>query len=321
MANVELVALQDRAVNLHALADQAHGYLAAAKAENTKRAYRSDWADFTSWCQGQSFAAMPAAAETVALYITHLAAFAKPATIQRRISAISQAHQAAGYDSPTHTAAVRGVWAGIRRTKGVAQRGKAALLTTDLRAMLDGLDESPLGVRDRALILLGYSGAFRRSELVCLDLADLDFNMNGLTVVLRRSKTDQEGEGEKKGIPYGSCPDTCPVRSLQTWIQVAGIALGPIFRSVNRHGQVGEKRLTAQSVALVVQKRAEAAGLDPGKYAGHSLRAGMATQAAIAGASERSIMRQTGHRSTAMVRRYIRDGNLFRDNASGMLGL
>jgi integrase len=187
--------------------------------------------------------------------------------------------------------------------------------------MVDATDAGLIGARDRALVLLGFAGAFRRSELVGLDVADCTFGKDGLTVTLRRSKTDQEGQGRKIGIPYGSNPETCPVRNIQAWLEVAGINSGSLFRSITRHGRVRPGRLSGIDVARVVKKLAERAGLDPAKYAGHSLRAGHATSAAIAGASERSIMIQTGHRSVQMVRRYIRDGSLFRENSAGKLGL
>jgi integrase len=210
---------------------------------------------------------------------------------------------------------------GIRRTNGVAPAQKAAALTDDIRTMVDATDAGPIGLRDRALILLGFAGAFRRSELVDLNFADCAFSKDGLTVTLRRSKTDQAGAGRKIGIPYGSNPDTCPVRNVHSWIEQGAISGGPLFRSINRHGQVQPGGLSGIDVARVVKKLADRAGLDSAKYAGHSLRAGHATSAAIAGASERSIMNQTGHRSVQMVRRYIRDGSLFRENSAGKLGL
>jgi len=204
---------------------------------------------------------------------------------------------------------------------GTAPIQKAAALTDDIRAMIDATDAGLIGLRDRALILLGFAGAFRRSELVGLTVDDCAFGKDGLTVTLRRSKTDQAGAGRKIGIPYGSNPETCPVRNLQSWIEQGGVSGGPLFRSINRHGQVQPVGLSGIDVARVVKKLAERAGLDSAKYAGHSLRAGHATSAAIAGASERSIMNQTGHRSVQMVRRYIRDGSLFRENSAGKLGL
>jgi integrase len=209
---------------------------------------------------------------------------------------------------------------GIRRKLGTAPNQKAPVLTDDIRAMVDATDVGLIGLRDRALLLLGFAGAFRRSELVGLNVEECGFTRDGLTVTLQRSKTDQEGQRRKIGIPYGSNPDTCPVRNLQGWMEQAGITAGPVFRSINRHGQM-QGRLSGTAVALLVKKLAERAGLDRAKYAGHSLRAGHATAAAIAGASERSIMQQTGHHSVTMVRRYIRDANLFRENSATRLGL
>jgi integrase len=190
-----------------------------------------------------------------------------------------------------------------------------------IQRRLNATDAALIGARDRALILLGFAGACRRSELVALDVTDLAFSRDGLTVTLRRSKADQEAQGRKIGIPYGSNPETCPVRTLQAWLEAAAVTSGPVFRSLTRHGHLQVDRLAPVDVARIVKKLAERAGLDPAKYAGHSLRAGHATSAAIAGASERSIMNQTGHRSVQMVRRYIRDGNLFRENSAGKLGL
>jgi site-specific recombinase XerD len=304
------------------VSDRAREYTRQAKAANTRRAYRSDWNDFDVWCTVHHLPSLPASANTVGLYLTALADQGRKAsTIGRRVSSISQAHQAAGFESPTQTAAVRALLAGIRRTIGTAQTGKAPAVTEDIRAMVAGLPENLLGLRDRALLLVGFAGAFRRSELVGLDVSDLEFNRDGLTITLRRSKTDQEGEGRKVGIPYGSNPETCPVRSLRAWLDASAIEAGPVFRPVNRHGRMQPDRLSDKAVALVVKRRAEAAGLEPAKYAGHSLRSGLATAAAAAGASERAIMAQTGHRSVNMVRRYIRDGSLFRENAAARVGL
>lgn len=213
------------------------------------------------------------------------------------------------------------VWAGIRRTKGVAQQGKAPAVTADVRAMVAALPDTLLGLRDRAILLLGFAGAFRRSELVDLDREDLEIGSEGITATLRRSKTDQEGEGRKIGIPYGVRPETCPVRAILAWLDAAGIEDGPMFRSVNRHGQLQPGRLSDKAVALVVKRQAQACGLDPARYAGHSLRAGLATSAAAAGVQERTFMAQTGHRSEKMVRRYIREGSLFRENAAAAVGL
>ena len=321
------------------LTQEARDYIQDAKAKNTIRAYTSDWKDFTDWCKIQRRESLPASSETVALYITHLARGLKTSTIQRRISSISQAHAAAGYDdSPTKTAIVRATWQGIRRSKGVAAQGKAPVLIPDLRAMVEHLSKEAkkkvmepgeekdlqdrlIACRDRALLLLGFAGAMRRSELVGLDVADVVETADGLVVTIRRSKTDQEGQGRKIGIPYGSKLATCPVRSLRAWRARAKIIEGPLFRQVNRHGKVLEGRLGDRTVALVVKRAVAATGVDAASYAGHSLRAGLATAAAMAGVSERVIQGQTGHKSLPILRRYIREGSLFRENAAAEVGL
>jgi len=301
--------------------ERAREFARQSKAEHTLRGYRSDWSEFCAWCEGQSVGPLPASPEVVASYIAACAERLKVGSIQRRLNAISEAHKAMGLESPTSAGLVRNVMKGIRRAMGTATKQKAPALTDDIRAMVAATDDGLIGARDRALILLGFAGAFRRSELVALDVEDCAFGKDGLTITLRRSKTDQEGEGRKVGIPYGANPETCPVRVLLGWIEQAGIAGGPLFRSLSRHGVLRVDRLSGIDVARVIKKLAERAGLDAAKYSGHSLRAGHATSAAIAGASERSIMNQTGHRSVQMVRRYIRDGSLFRENSAGKLGL
>jgi site-specific recombinase XerD len=301
--------------------EQAREFIRASKAESTLRGYRSDWREFVAWCESHCVSPLPAAAEVVAAYIAECAGRLKVGSIQRRLNAIAEAHKAAALESPTSSGVVRNTLKGIRRTLGTATRQKAPAVTQDIRAMIEATDDTLIGTRDRALVLLGFAGAFRRSELVGLDVADLAFTRDGLTVTLRRSKTDQEGAGRKVGIPYGSNPETCPVRTLQAWLELSAIAEGPVFRALSRHGRVRGGRLSPIDVARIVKKLARRTGLDATKYAGHSLRAGHATSAAISGASERSIMNQTGHRSVQMVRRYIREGNLFRENSGSKLGL
>jgi site-specific recombinase XerD len=322
--NTKVIVIQDKegadVVPSPAL-EQVREYIRASKAENTLRGYRADWREFGAWCESHGICPLPAAADAVASYIAECAGRLKVGSIQRRINAIAEAHKAVRLESPTHHAMVTNTMKGIRRTKGTAPAQKAPALTEDIRAMVDATDAGIIGARDRALILLGFASAFRRSEIVGLDVEDCTFTKDGLTILLRRSKTDAVGAGRKIGIPYGSNPETCPIRVLQSWMELAGISTGPLFRSISRHGRVRPGRLSGIDVARVVKKLAERAGLDPVKYAGHSLRAGHATSAAIAGASERSIMQQTGHRSVQMVRRYIRDGSLFRDNSGGKLGL
>lgn len=305
------------------LTETARKYIAMSKAANTIRAYRSDWQQFASWCEAHNLPVMPTTAETVALYITALASQgARASTIQRRITAISRAQVATGHPAiTTREEPLHSVWAGIRRVHGSVQHGKAPVMTDDIRAMVATLPSNLIGTRDRALLLLGFAGAFRRSELVSLDVMDVETTHEGLVVTLKRSKTDQDGEWRRIGIPYGSNPSTCPVRALQAWLVAAGITEGPLFRSVNRHGKTQTGRLSDKTVALVVKRSAEAAGLDHARLSGHSLRAGLATSAASSGVSERSIMAQTGHKSLSMVRRYIREGNLWTENAAGRVGL
>ncbi|NCB40060.1 MAG: site-specific integrase [Erysipelotrichia bacterium] len=301
--------------------EKAREYISNSKSDNTKRAYRADWKDFEQWCLTHGYFPLPAQSQTICLYLTDLAATKKVSTLQRRVAAIGQAHLAAGYTSPTTHISVRSIMSGIRREFGSMQIGKAPLLIEHIRRMINSLSASKAGVRDKAILLLGFSGAFRRSELIHLDVENISFEKEGLIVTLNRSKTDQEGKGQKKGIPYGNFGDTCPVLGLQEWLTVSGITSGAIFRSIDRHGNVSNKRLSGKAVSLVIKRIAKEVGLDPKKFAGHSLRAGLATQASISGATEIEIMNQTGHRSINTLRRYIRDGNLFRQNAAGKVGL
>jgi len=305
------------------LQQQAEEFVRAAKASSTLRAYRSDWAHFTRWCEQHSLCPLPASAETVALYLTALAATHRPATLTRRLTALTKAHQIAGQPSPAtmQQPAVSETLKGIRRTLGTAQQRKAPLLTADVRQMVAALPDTLAGRRDRAILLLGFAGGFRRSELAALDVGDVLPTADGVIIKLRRSKTDPEGKGRDVGIPYGSTLSTCPVRALAVWQNAANLAEGGLFRGIDRHGHVDSIRLHKDSVGRIVKRTAAAAGLDARQYAGHSLRAGLATQAYLNGAGELAIMRQTGHRSLEMVRRYIRDGSLFRENPAAKLGL
>jgi len=308
-------------VEMAEIVADARDYLAASRAESTTRLYRTGWAQFSTWCDKHKVTPLPARPETVACYVADLAKAAKPATIDARLAAISAAHRAAGHDSPTKEEAVLLVRRGVRRTLGTAQRQVHPVTVADLRAMLEGLGTDPGGCRDRALLLLGFAGALRRSELVGLDLADVTEGTDGLAVGIRRSKTDQEGAGRTVGIPYGSKQATCPVRAWRAWLEVSGITDGAAFRPVDRHGHIGATRLSGHAVALVLKRHAARAGLDPCEVSGHSLRAGLATSAAAVGVPERVIAEQTGHKGTAMLRRYIREGSLFRENAASAVGL
>lgn len=301
--------------------------LADALAENlvaasTKRAYTHDWSHFARWCMEQRRESLPADLDTVCLYLTDYAETYRPATLGRRLVAICRAHKEAGHEPPTRAESVKNQLRTIRRTQGTAQARRTALTVEQLRKMMASLPTgTPAGQQDRALLLLGFAGAFRRSELVGLDVADLSIQSQGLVITLRRFKTDQEGQGRSIGIPQGVNEATCPVRAYLAWTRAAGIKSGPLFRSIDRHGNVSSRRLTGESAAAVVKKAVTAIGLDADPYAAHSLRVGLVTEAARRGIPDHKIMAQTGHKSREMLDRYKRDGQAFRDNAAGGVGL
>jgi site-specific recombinase XerD len=304
---------------LGGLVESAREYAKAARSEETKRAYRSDWQSFASWCEDRGVQPMPAVSRTVAAYLAHLAnSGRRVSTISRALVSISEAHKARGEQSPAGSPVVKAVLRGLRRKLGVAPQQKAPILADQLKAMARALPTDLQGLRDRAMLLVGFAGAFRRSELVALNTGDVVFSEEGLEITLRRSKTDQDGASHKIGVPYGSTAKACPVRSLRAWLDAASITNGAVFRSVSPDNVVGS-RASDRAVARAVKRAAEHAGLDASLFAGHSLRAGLATTAAKAGKSERAIMKQTRHRSTTMVRRYIRDADLFDDNAAAGL--
>lgn len=298
--------------------DSARAYAAAGRSSETRRAYSREWLSFVSWCQRERTSSCPASPDTVAVYIASLAdAGRKAAGIDLALAAISSAHAAAGHDGRAlrGSAPVRLVRAGIRRTIGTAQRQAAPATIEIVRTMTEPTAAQGLAaVRDRALLLVGFSGAFRRSELVALTVADLTFSERGVAVTIRRSKTDQEGKGRTVALP-AKASDDCPVRALRAWLDLAGITTGSIFRSVDRWGTLGGA-LGVVEVGRTVKRYAAAMGLDPALFSGHSLRAGLATSAANAGKSDRAIMAQTGHRSRVMVDRYVRNAEMWRDNAA-----
>ena len=339
------------AAALAADAEEATRFAAQARSENTKRAYRADWADFTAWCDERAASALPATPETVTLYVASRAR-ATPAgpglrvsTLTRRLAAIGQIHKLAGHPSPAsrQDEPLHSVWRGLVREKGLAPEKVAPALTPDIAAMVGAIhaevqeaESAPpdrareatalRGRRDRALLLLGFAGALRRSELAGVRVSDVTVSPDGLRLVIPKSKTDQERAGHVIGVAYGAHVATCPVRAYQSWVRAAGAALGrplagPAFRGVGRGGTLGGRGISAKTVARVVKARAAAAGLDPALYSGHSLRAGFATQAARSGKADRTIMKQTRHKSTRTLSEYVRDGRLFDDNPSDGLGL
>lgn len=285
-------------------------YISASLAKATQRAYKADLTHFRAWG-----GVLPSTSGQIALYLAEHAKTFSVATLRRRLATLAKAHRAAGFANPVDTEEVALTLRGIRRTHGKPQRQARPLECVDVLRMLPGPGGAK-AVRDRALLLVGFAGAFRRSELVGLDLEDLAFVDEGVIVTLRKSKTDQVGEGRKVAIPYGP-ESACPVRALREWIASGETLSGPVFRSVSRAGNISSSRLTPQAVALILKCAARRVGLDPSSISGHSLRAGLATSAAKAGVSAWKIRQQTGHKSDAMLARYIRDADLFADNAAG----
>jgi site-specific recombinase XerD len=300
---------------IHAAASYAQERTAPA----TRRAYAADWRAFEAWAHERGLASLPALPGSIATYLAWEAdRGASASTIGRRVAAIRFFHRAAGNASPTTDEAVRATVAGIRRTIGVAPARKAAATAGTLHAMVALCPQTMIGLRNRALLLLGFAMAARRSELVALDVADIADDRGGLVVTIRRSKTDQEGAGQTIAVPFGAL--NCPVAAVRAWMAAAGISDGPLFRRVARGGRVLAERLHDRVVAEVVKAHAEALGLDPAHFAGHSLRAGFVTSAAERGASIFKIQEVSRHRSVDVLQGYVRRTNLFSDHAgSGLL--
>jgi site-specific recombinase XerD len=291
-----------------------------SKANNTVRAYKSDFKDFELFCLKNGFKSMPSDSKIVSLYLTYLSTKdVKMSTLKRRLVAIGVIHRLKGHYLDTkHPSIIENIM-GIKRRKGSIQKGKKPLLINNLKTIINVIDDIKddeiKRYRDRTIILIGFSGGFRRNEIVSLDFDDLDFVNEGLKINLKKSKTDQFGEGLIKALPYFDNPNYCPVKSLQKWLNYSKIDNGPVFRRLNKGSKLTENRLTDQTVAILIKKYLQSSGIDSKNYSGHSLRSGFATSAADSGAEERSIMAMTGHKSTEMVRRYIKEANLFKNNA------
>lgn len=299
--------------NLTTLAPAVQRYVDASLSPNTRRAYRSAWRAFGQWLGSQP--ALPVPSETVAAYLSHLADSGKTySTVDTHLSAICQAHRFAGFDSPRDAAVVAQTLRGIRSTLGTRPRKVDALSPAQLRAALKVAGTGPLGLRNRAMLLLGWTAALRRAELVALNVPDLRFDDRGLVVTVRRSKTDQGGAGVEVAVPYSGTPSHCPVRACRAWLDALGRSTGPVFVDT-RSG----RRLASEAVADTLTDLLNRAGI-PGRFAGHSLRAGFATTAARSGKPLRAIMSQTRHTSVGMLMEYVRPATLFEDNAaSGLL--
>jgi integrase len=291
--------------------DAVRRLIASSLSENTTRAYRSDISELAKW-GGE----LPWSPELVAEYLASHAGILAIATLLRRLASAAKAHRALGSPDPTKSEVVTATMRGIRRTFGQPQRQAKALLREDLVAICRAMGRGTRDTRDRAIILIGFAGAFRRSELTAIDIEDIEEVRQGMVVHVRTSKTDQYGHGRKVAIPYGRT-ELCPVGAVHAWKSQSSLVSGPLFRPVDRHSNIGASRLAAEAVCSVVRERCAAAGYDPETYSGHSLRAGLATSAAIAGASSYKIRQQTGHASDAMLQRYIRHGDMWAGNAAG----
>ena len=312
--------MNDLITDIKALQEETLLNLQSSKANNTVRAYKSDFKDFGLFCTQNGFKSLPSEPKIVSLYLTYLSTKeAKMSTLKRRLVSIGVIHRLKGHYLDTkHPSIIENIM-GIKRRKGSIQLAKKPILINHLKEIINVIDKQNKKeikkFRDRSIILIGFSGGFRRNEIVSLDFDDLDFVPEGLKINLRRSKTDQFGEGFKKALPYFDSSQYCPVISLKKWIEVSKIASGPVFRRFTKGSKLSNNRLTDQTVALLIKEYLQLAGLDSKNYSGHSLRSGFATSAAESGAEERSIMAMTGHKSTEMVRRYIKEANLFKNNA------
>ena len=306
--------------DIKALQEETLLNLQSSKANNTIRAYKSDFNDFGLFCAQNGFKSLPSEPKIISLYLTHLSTRdAKMSTLKRRLVSIGVIHKVKGHYLDTKHPTIIENLMGIRRRKGSVQKGKKPLLINSLKEIINTIDKEIINeikkIRDRSIILIGFSGGFRRNEIVSLDYDDLDFVSEGLKINIKRSKTDQFGEGSIKALPYFENSQYCPVVSIQKWLEISKINNGSLFRRFNKGSKLSEKRLTDQTVALLIKKYLEMAGINSKNYSGHSLRSGFATSAAESGAEERSIMAMTGHKSTEMVRRYIKEANLFKNNA------
>ena len=306
--------------NIKALQEETLLNLQNSKANNTVRAYKSDFKDFLLFCAKNGFKSLPTEPKIVSLYLTYLSTKeVKMSTLKRRLVSIGVIHKLNGYYLDTkHPSIIENIM-GIKRRKGSLQNGKKPLLINTLKKVINAIDyknqEEIKKIRDRSIILIGFSGGFRRNELVSLDYEDLYFVQEGLKISLKRSKTDQFGHGYTKALPYFDNSQYCPVVSMSKWIEISKINSGALFRRFIKGSKLSDNRLSDQSVALIIKDYLKIAGIESRNYSGHSLRSGFATSAAESGAEERSIMAMTGHKSTEMVRRYIKEANLFKNNA------
>ena len=314
--------------DIKALHEETLNNLKNSKANNTIRAYKSDFRDFGGFCAKNGLKSLPADPKIVSLYMTYLSTKdAKMSTLRRRLVSIGVIHRLKGHYLDTKHPIIIENLMGIKRKKGSYQKGKKPILINHLKLMIEAIDKDTSDetgirkLRDKTIILLGFAGGFRRIELISIDFEDLEFVSEGVKIFIRKSKTDQFGEGMIKGLPYFTNQKYCPVWHLKKWLEISEIKSGPIFRRFSKGLNLGNNRLTDQSVALFLKKHLSNAGIENKNYSGHSLRSGFATVTAESGADERSIMAMTGHKTTQMVRRYIKEANLFKNNALNKINL
>ena len=317
--------MNELTTDLKSLHEATLNNLKSSKANNTLRAYKSDFKDFVVFCAKHSLNSLPSEPKIVSLYLTYLSKNSKISTLRRRLVSISMVHKLKGHYLDTKHPIIVENLMGIRRVKGSIQRGKKPLLISHLKQLINAIDEQKIDdikkLRDKSIILVGFGGGFRRTELISIDREDLEFVPEGLKITIKKSKTDQYGEGMIKGLPYFNNEMYCPVSNLKKWLEITKIRSGPIFRRFSKGLSLTDKRLNDQSVAILIKEYLNLAGVENKDFAGHSLRSGFATVAAESGADERSIMAMTGHKTTQMVRRYIREANIFKNNALNKINI
>ena len=311
--------MKELTTELKSLHESTLNNLKNSKAKNTLRAYKSDFKDFSIFCAKHGINSLPTEPKIISLYLTHLSKYSKISTLRRRLVSISMFHKLKGHYLDTKHPIIVENLMGIRRLKGSIQKGKKPLLISHLKSIVNVINEYRTDeikkLRDKTIILIGFGGGFRRTELISIDYDDLEFVPEGLKINIKKSKTDQFGEGMIKGLPYFTNEIYCPVTNLKKWLKISKIRSGPIFRRFSKGLSLTNQRLSDQSVVLLMKKYLTLAGIENKNFAGHSLRSGFATVAAESGADERSIMAMTGHKSTEMVRRYIKEVNIFKNNA------
>ena len=317
--------MNELVTDLKSLYEETLNNLKSSKANNTLRAYKSDFRDFGAFCAKHGLDSLPTEPKIVSLYLTNLSNNSKMSTLKRRLVSISMVHRLKGHYLDTKHPIIIENLMGIKRVKGSIQKGKKPILINHLKSIINVIDQQEINEikksRDKTIVLVGFGGGFRRTELISINHEDLEFVPEGVKITLKRSKTDQFGEGMVKGLPYFSNELYCPVVNLKKWLELSNIKSGPIFRRFTKGLSITSNRLTDQSVVLLIKKYLNLAGIENSNYSGHSLRSGFATVAAESGADERSIMAMTGHKTTQMVRRYIREANIFKNNALNKIKL